>query len=530
MSLNFSLKPVFKWTACLATASVFLLYPSARAQSLDLIGVTSLRNVSTNLNGSGIRVAQPEANLNGTNQPSYFEVNPGPAAGLPTNRFTYFSELGTASGFPNAVGFESSHGDSVGGLIYGVSAGVATNIAHVDNFDADYFINNYLFNSLALPGDSLVNQSFTFGALAVADQQSVDSTYDDYANTYGTFFISAACNSDINLYVCAPGTAYNCICVAAFYGNSSIGPTLDNGRCKPEITAPAVGTSFSTPQVAGAAAVLLQAALRGDGGSDTNAAADMRTLKALLINGAIKPLGWTNSRSTPLDARYGAGVLNVLNSYAQLAAGKQKSSVTNLVSLGAAHPPVTTTNLVFLNHGWSFNSISSSVSSDAVNHFFFNITNGIGTITLVWNRQLGQSNINDLDLFLFNAANSNLVACSTSRVDNVEHIYVPQLAAGRYDLQVLKNGGANVVSSAETYALAWDFIAPTLQLAKAGTNLNLTWPVYPAGFLVEAQTNLLGGAWSTNNLPPPFLTNGLNSIPLNTTNASQFFRLRRPNL
>ena len=53
-------------------------------------------------------------------------------------------------------------------------------------------------------------------------------------------------------------------------------------------------TSFSTPQVAGAAAVLMQAGLRGDGGSDTNAAADIRTVKALLFNGAVKPADWTN--------------------------------------------------------------------------------------------------------------------------------------------------------------------------------------------------------------------------------------------
>ena len=39
----------------------------------------------------------------------------------------------------------------------------------------------------------------------------------------------------------------------------------------------------------------MQAGLRGDGGSDTNAAADMRTIKALLLNGAVKPADWTNS-------------------------------------------------------------------------------------------------------------------------------------------------------------------------------------------------------------------------------------------
>jgi hypothetical protein len=47
----------------------------------------------------------------------------------------------------------------------------------------------------------------------------------------------------------------------------------------------------------------MQAGLRGDGGSSTNAAADLRTVKALLLNGAIKPTDWTNNVPSPLDTR-----------------------------------------------------------------------------------------------------------------------------------------------------------------------------------------------------------------------------------
>ena len=134
-----------------------------------------------------------------------------------------------------------------------------------------------------------------------------------------------------------------------------------------------------------------------------------------------------------------------------------------------------------------------------------------------------------MDLFLFNAATSNLVACSTSRVDNVEHIFLPQLAAGSYDLQVLKNGGTNVVSDAETYAVAWAFVAPTLSLAQSGTDAVVSWPVYPAGFGVEAATNLVSPVWSTNAFSSSVITNRMNSLRLNTTNGAQFFRLRSPN-
>jgi hypothetical protein len=510
-----------------ALAGIFFIPAAAPAQNLDQIGVTLLREMTTNLNGSGIRVAQPEANIDGnTNHPSAFEVNPA-AVGQPTNLFTYASALGTATGFTNAVGNESGHADGVAANFYGLTGtGIATNVAQVDNYDADFFITNYVFNLAAMPAAAVVNQSFTFGALSVSDQQAVDSAYDDYSEMFGTIFISAVNNGG---QVCAPGTSYNCLAVAAYGGSSSIGPTLDNGRCKPDLTAPAGVTSFSTPQVAGAAAVLLQAALRGDGGGDTNAASDLRTIKALLLNGAVKPAGWTNSNASPLDARYGAGVLNVFNSYEQLAGGEQTFCATNLISLGVAHLPAATTNTISANSGWDAKFISSSATNDVVNHYFFNVSNGIATATLVWNRQLGETNINDLDLFLFNAANSNLVACSTSRVDNVEHIYAPQLAAGRYDLQVVKNGGTNVVSDAEAYALAWAFVSPALQIDRAGTNATVSWPTYPAGFLVEAATNLVAPAWTTNALPPNIFTNSRNSLKLNATNATQFFRLHSPN-
>ena len=523
----------------IVTLVLALLFPAAvYSQDLDMIGVTLLRAVTTNVNGSGIRVAQPEANTDGnTNDPSAFEVNPA-AVGRSAGLFTYTSNAGSTNVFPNSVGNESGHADTVGGIFYGTPSGIATNVARVDNLDAEYFVNTCVISNLVALDDLVVNQSFTFGPLSVAVQQAVDSAYDDYAETYGTFFVSAADNLGNSPTVCAPGTAYNCISVGAYvngtYGNS-IGPTTDNGRCKPDITAPSGVTSYSTPQVAGAAAVLMQAGLRGDGGGDTNAAFDMRAIRALLLNGAVKPVDWTNANSSPLDARYGAGVLNVFNAYEQLAGGKHGFNFPTNIPAGGAHPPVATGGSIPVLSGWDFNTNTSSATTDGVNHYFFYVTNNSGsgqftaTATLVWNRHRSETNINNLGMFLFNAASSNLVACSTSLVDNVEHLWLPQMPEGRYDLQVLKNGGTNVVSDAETYALAWAFVSPTLSLAPRGTNAALTWPVYPAGFAVETATNLSSPIWTANNLGPPVITNSSNSLLLNMTNGQRFFRLRQPN-
>jgi hypothetical protein len=528
-------------SSILALAVFFGVALRVPAQDLDWIGLATFRAATTNLDGAGIRVGQPEANADGDpNHPSAFEVNPG-VVGQPTNLFTYASVAGIATGFTNSVGKESGHANGVAANFYGrTGSGVATNVAHVDNFDADYFVNFYIVSNLDVLADAIVNQSFTFGnvtnavqtngigPISVGDQQVIDALYDDYAAFYGTLFVSAVNNQ---YAVSPPGTAYNSIGVAAYGGSSSIGPTLDNGRCKPDLTAPNGVTSFSTPYVSGAAAVLMQAALRGDGGPDTNAAADLRVLKALLLNGAVKPVNWTNSNVFPLDARYGAGVLNVFNSYRQLAGGKQVSSATNLVGLNADHPPVAAANTVAVNQAWDFAEIASGETNDAVVHYFFDVTNVIATVTLAWNRQLGAAGVNDLDLYLYRCADSNEVASSISYVNNVEHLYVTNLAAGRYDLQVVKYGGTNVVSDAETYAVAWQFVPPpALSAARMGTNTQVNWPLYPAGFCVEARTNLLAGpAWSTNGLPASVITDGQNSIRLNMTDAAQFFRLRQPN-
>ncbi len=543
-----------KWLAgkiALLMIFIFVSDLNAFAATLDTIGVTLLRAVTTNVDGGGITVAQPEASLDSPGAFTIWEVNPA-SVDRPASIFTYASSNGTASVFPNSLGSDSSHADGVGGQLYGIPNGIATNVTHVDSLEANFFITDYVGDdSYPAIGDPIVNQSYTFGPLSVSDQQQIDSQYDNYSVENQTLFISAADNYGTNYSnstnVCAPGTAYNCISVGAYdvTFQNAIGPTSDNGRCKPDITAPGDYTSDTTPEISGAAALLMQAALRGDGGADTNSADDPRTIKALLLNGAVKTADWTNSTSAPLDFRYGAGVLNVFNSYEQLVGDKNNFTASTTVTTGGAHPPNSaTTSAIGVLNGWDFNTNTSGNSFispfDSVNHYYFNVTNNLGntqfTATLVWERHFNANYaitpepINNLNLFLYNAANSNLVNCSTSLVDNVEHIYMTNLPAGRYDLQVWKAGGLNIVSAAEPYALAWEFAPlPTLTITNSGTNVALTWSVYPAGFLVESETNLLSSAWSTNNLAAPIFTNGLNNLPLNATNAARFFRLRAPN-
>jgi hypothetical protein len=511
-------------------AFVFLGHMAARASNLDTIGVTLLQTVTTNVNGAGIRVAQPEA---GYETATNWQVNPSASGiGQPVSLFTYYSTSGSANNFPNAVGAESSHADAVAGNFYGMSGGVATNVTHVDNYEANYFINNIVNTGTSIPA-RVVNQSFTYGTY----NTNIDQICDNYAARYNTLFVSGAGFNGSPVYT--PATCYNGIGVGVSdNSNTPYGPTPD-GRSKPDIIAPGTlpdpsVTSYTTPQVAGAAALLMQAGLRGDGGSDTNSTADIRTVKALLLNGAVKPADWTNGAASPLDARYGAGVLNVFNSYKQLAGRKQTNFVPASVSAGAPHPPTGATNTIGVLSGWNFTNLTSSSSLDAVAHYYFNVTNGVSnatftaTATLVWNRHQNKSSINNLQLFLYNAANSNLVAVCTSAVDNVQHLYVPKLPQGRYDLQVLKKGGS-YVSASETYALAFEFFSLPLNIVKSGTNVALKWPIYPTGFVVKSTTNLASPVvWNSLSNLVTTVTNNQNYVVLNVTNRNQFFRLQRP--
>lgn len=438
-------------TALVAASIALIAVLPARAQSvLDEIGVTQLRRFDPTLNGSGIVVAQPEAPL--TTGGGDWEVNPA-AVGQPSTLFTYTSSSGSASGFPNSAGSESSHADEVGDNFYGdkhsTPEGVAYGVSKVENFEADYFYNNVISTLTGIDA-KVINQSFIFGS----EVSSADQAYDNYIADYNTIIVSGAGNSGAPD---SPATSYNGIAVAAYGGASSIGPSSD-GRSKPDITAPASFTSFSTPLVSGAAAILCQAGNRGDGGTNTAAAVDARTIKALLLNSAVKPSDWSHTATAPLDPRYGAGILNVFNAYNQLHAGQLSLSASISGSLS-----VDQTGAVSKSVGWNLATIKNSHSllsgyQDQTDHYLFDLSASAGseftlTSTLTWWRDRNQTAINNLDLYLFNESTGAVISLSDSAVDNVQQLYINNLAPGEYDLAVEKLA-ANLVTPSETYALA----------------------------------------------------------------------------
>jgi len=434
----------------LATLLTLASIAAVRADSLDDIGVRILWSAQPGLNGAGVNVAQPEATTVDMTDPKHpvdfndFQVNPSFSTTNPP--IVYINDIGAiAITFPNNVGLESSHADQVGQLFYG-DMGPAPGVGQVLNYNANYYIDNIIGGYSAIDA-AVVNQSFIF----TSDTPAISiQIFDNYVDLYNTIIVAAAGNGGpIQL----PGTAYNVITVSAYNGNVSQGTS--DGRSKPDITAPGGLTSFSTPLVSGVATLLVQAGRQGAGGPLTTVdATDNRTIKALLLTGASKPLNWSHTSTTPLDPVYGAGLVNANASYRILAAGEFKPVASGPATL----PPV----------GWNLQNITSSSTADAIDNYPITLQavgSAFFTATLVWDRPIHDTSdmtvggINNLDLLFINTATNTQIAASVSTVDNVEHIYLPSITAGTYDIEVLKHGGAagnpNWVSDTEKYSLAW---------------------------------------------------------------------------
>jgi len=257
---------------------------------------------------------------------------------------------------------------------------------------------------------------------------------------------------------------------------SSCGPT-DDDRAKPDIIAPglAIGpqgrsdyayycdetantySSFAAPHVGGVAALLIDAARK----AQIAHGAHPLLIRALLLNGANKLIGWhkgtcdpNDDYEVPLDYRQGAGLVDAVNSYHQLRAGPVEP------------------NKIEANIGWDLGHFvfdANDANNAGVEEIYYlpePISPEIALkATLTWYRHYKQDRLhsplplNTLALELWSTdQKGNLrerLDYSASLSDNVQHIYyhsgTPQKVALRITAQrALPNGPPE-----ETYALAF---------------------------------------------------------------------------
>ncbi|MDG2012187.1 MAG: hypothetical protein P8J33_01690, partial [Pirellulaceae bacterium] len=230
---------------------------------------------------------------------------------------------------------------------------------------------------------------------------------------------------------------YNCITVGVTDGShaaSETAPTYlyGNGRIKPEIVAPSTYTSFSTPMVASAASLLHEAGVGTD-------AVRSETMKAILLAGATKDEfdEWSRSPTQPLDLRYGAGELNIYNSY-YIQAGGEFDGQTGVPASSVALS------------GWDYEP-EITAGSDRYYEFVVPENTLVDelSILLTWNMAitdvdpsggfLAVQSLADMSLTLFDSDNgfeAQVVDFSDSEVDNIEHVYLKNLMPGTYHFRV----------------------------------------------------------------------------------------------
>ncbi len=261
-------------------------------------------------------------------------------------------------------------------------------------------------------------------------------------------------------------------------GNNLKLPTLQ-GKFKS-----ANGSSFATPHVVGAIALLHEYANRQIASGEWSIDARRHELiKAVLINSADKlkdrgdgkTLGmsktildafgktWIDteayfSREIPLSRSLGAGQLNANRAFQQYQAGQQSphNGSANIAAIG-----------------WDTNI----VEADKYQEYVFNsplLAESFISATLTWDRQvkLNDKNGNGLfdigegfsdegfhqvDLYLMRSQDTDIsqnIWSSVSQIDNLQHIFIKIPTTGKYKLRVVfKSPPTNIVS--QRYGLAW---------------------------------------------------------------------------
>jgi hypothetical protein len=235
------------------------------------------------------------------------------------------------------------------------------------------------------------------------------------------------------------------------------------------------GTSFASPVVAGAAALVVDMGYdRFAGGTSV----DGRVVKAVLLNSARKIAGWDNGQGydsrgvlrtdQALDESTGTGMLDLRNALLQYAGG-----TTDVPGTDVDAPVVSP-------WGWDYAVATPGLTND----YYIGETVPAGTplsVTLTWfvNRAFDETTslaadvaFADLDLevwFVLNGLPVKLVASSESPYSNVEHLAFPVTIGGRYMVRVKYFGDAYSPDdpsawSPEGYAVAWMVPEPSAPL------------------------------------------------------------------
>lgn len=474
---------------------------SASAQSVaDLIEYDALLLRLDGLvpTGSSVAVGQVEA-LSGGN----YAPNKGSAE--------FAGKIFTDMSGPTGT---SSHANTVAGLYYGNTQSIVPGVSLVWLYEASSWLQGaYLKAGFSAatkppvpPGNLRIFNNSWIASVAGFNQEILRRA--DWAvKSHDVLMINGvnngAASADTNPCM---SHMFNGLAVGRADGNHVHGNTGNGvdgpGRMKPEIVAPGSATSYAAPVVSSAAAILIDTVAQDPELSLNENADRALTVKAALLAGATHREGWSNNPATsganrgvtvkPLDPVYGVDLLNVDRSHLILTSGEQHGAFALPEEPNAGFT------------GWDHAVIGNSTSM----YWRFSLPAETPEVSIVatWDRTVATS------LTSFLMANMNLIlwrvdengdavtlvgdsgvpyfaegnVVSQSSVDNVEHLYLKDVAPGEYILEVDRVDA----TTSWTYAIAW-YITPTEPSLLGDLN---------GDHVIDgADLGLLLGAWDVND-------------------------------
>ncbi|MEX2140066.1 MAG: autotransporter-associated beta strand repeat-containing protein [Pirellulales bacterium] len=485
--------------------------PPAFAGIKEDVGLVTLQTMFGNApTGTGVPVSMTEAVVNGGYTPM---------TELPDFAGKHFEFRSGAAG-------NSAHATWVAQNFFGLTTSLAPGIDTIELYDAnDYLTDGFLNagdpnnNPRSSPQNSRVgnhswisNGGSINGMLDVLQREDWMIERDEFIQVVGVN------NGELNTNPIV-SNAFNVIAVGRTDGQHAIN-TLPLGgiytgyRTRPEIVAPMPVTSFSTPVVAAASALLVNLGhstpYLSNGsisparfpGTTVFHAETSEVIKAALLAGASR-LAFNSTDGSALvdyrgdasrqsnnglDKRFGAGQLNVHNSFSIVMEGEQNSRAdgrtVDVLAAGFDYDP-------------HFGGANGSNSS-GVYDFTAGWTGQTLTASLAWNARIDIEQVKlgeyanagtlynlDLSLFDMTTGTPALVAASTSGNQNTENIWASLIGGRRYRLEVGRAGAQAPFDW--DYGLAWSTV---------GT----------IGWRGAGRWDSASASWTRGTLPSAFVT------------------------
>ena len=391
-------------------------------------------------------------------------------------------------------GIFSSHATGVGRLFYENGTSMASGVDDVDFFAMGHWVQGggLRFGSALKPAVHecrVANHSWVGAGLKKPAQTAELLRRLDWWIEQDEYLHIVGLGNNTGVAPPLLASAFNVISVGRSDAShsrqtSAVDALYTKGRVRPDLVAPVTSTSAAAPIVAGAAVILLETAknhpelstdLQQTGmttraGVAVSNAGRAETIRAVLMAGADRLTrsgkqgaaitdyrqDKANQTANGLDVRYGAGQLNIQQSYRILMAGEQNSSEDG-------GPGVTRYQGFDYDPAFGGEGNSNTVATyplPAVKE------KTLLSVALIWHLRFspdpavafpGVAELHDLNLELVDVTGPTIVERSSSTEQNSENLWCPLMPGQSYALRVLPATGSTAFL--QDFAIAWSMQA-----------------------------------------------------------------------